>query len=316
MWIIIALLGHASNGIAFIIDKILLQNAFKRSATYAGLVGILSFLALALIPWVDIWPQGLTLFWAIFSGITFTTALWSFFASLSRGEASRVVPVISAFIPMLTLIGTTLFLNERLTLTELLGFFLLVLATIILSYGKANERLSRQALMLSALSALLFAATSVSIKAVYNDIGFLSGFVSTRIFTALTAVIIVMMIDRKAGREIQTIFGFKKAKKSPPIKTTKEATNFKIKPKTAALLAIFGQIMGGLGYVGVQYAISMGSVAIVNALQVMQFALLVIVAFIFKSKAKNLLGETLNRNIVLQKIIALIIMAIGLGLIV
>jgi hypothetical protein len=74
--------------------------------------------------------------------------------------------------------------------------------------------------------------------------------------------------------------------------------------------------MGGLGYVGVQYAMSLGSAAIVNALQAMQFALLVIVAFILKSKAKTLLGETLTRNIILQKAAALIIMAIGLGLIV
>ncbi len=315
MWILIALLGHASNGVAFIIDKILLQNAFKRSATYAGLVGILSFLALILIPWVEIWPQGLTLFWAVFSGIAFTTALWSFFAALSRGEASRVVPVISAFIPMLTLAGTTLFLHERLTATELFGFSLLVLATIVLSYGKANERLSRQALLLSGLSALLFAATSVSIKAVYDNVGFLSGFVSTRAVAALTAVIIVTIIDRMAGEEIKLIFGLKKAKKSSSGKSTGTA-DFKIKPKTAALLAILGQTMGGLGYVGVQYAMSLGSAAIVNALQAMQFALLVIVAFILKSKAKTLLGETLTRNIILQKAAALIIMAIGLGLIV
>ncbi|MFZ6015062.1 MAG: EamA family transporter [Patescibacteria group bacterium] len=314
MWILIALLGHASNGIAFIIDKILLNNAFKRSATYAGLVGLLSFIAIVLAPWVKTWPHGMTLFLTLISGVAFTTALWAFFAALSRGEASRVVPVISAFIPMLTLAGTTAFLHERLSGPQLIGFFLLITATIILSSGKASERLSKQALMLSGASAVLFAVMSVTIKAIYDDVGFLSGFVSTRLIAALTALVIVIIIDARAGEEILQVFGIKKC---PPQKiTSKEKNCIRIKPKTAAMLAIVGQTMGGLGFVGVQYAISIGSAAIVNALQVMQFALLVIVAFLLKSKAKVLLGEHLDRNVIILKGLALIVMAIGLALVV
>jgi drug/metabolite transporter (DMT)-like permease len=315
MWILIALLGHAANGFAFIIDKILLNNAFKRSATYAGLVGLLSIIAIVLAPWVETWPSGMTLFLTLISGIAFTTALWTFFAALSRGEASRVVPVISAFIPMLTLAGTTAFLHERLSGGELIGFFLLIAATVILSSGKSSERLTKQALLLSGGSALLFAVMSVTIKAIYDDVGFLSGFVSTRVVAAITALFIVVIIDARAGEEIMKIFGLKKAKKISS-KSIKDTSGFKIKPKTAAFLAIFGQTMGGLGFVGVQYAISIGSAAIVNSLQVMQFALLVLVAFILRSKAKVLLGETLNRSVILKKAIALVIMAIGLGLIV
>jgi drug/metabolite transporter (DMT)-like permease len=314
MWILIALAGHTLNGFAFIIDKILLKNAFKRSATYAGLVGLLSIAAIVLAPWVEVWPSGMTLFLTLISGVAFTTALWTFFAALSRGEASRVVPVIAAFIPMLTLAGTTAFLHERLGGYELIGFFLLIAATVILSSGKSSERLTKQALMLSGGSALLFAIMSVTIKAIYEDVGFLSGFVSTRVVAAITALFIVVIIDAKAGEEIMRIFGLSKSKATN--KTSKNPGDFKIKPKTAAMLAIFGQTMGGLGFVGVQYAISIGSAAIVNALQVMQFALLVLVAFIFKSKAKTLLGESLDRSVITKKAIALIIMAIGLGLIV
>ncbi len=314
MWILIALLGHASNGVAFIIDKILLQNAFKRSATYAGLVGLLSILALVLAPWVSEWPHGRTLTLTLVSGIAFTTALWTFFAALSRGEASRVVPVISAFIPMLTLAGTTAFLHERLSGGELMGFFLLIAATVVLSSGKAKERLTKEALILSAVSATLFAVMSITIKAIYDDVGFLSGFVSTRVVAAITALIIVVIIDAKAGEEILTVFGIKKRAKIS--RKDGSSSKVKISPKTAAALALLGQTMGGLGFVGVQYAISMGSAAIVNALQVMQFALLVLAAFLLRSKAKVLLGETLNKSVVIKKTIALIIMALGLALIV
>ena len=308
MWILIAICGHMANGLAFVIDKILLNQAFKRSATYAGLVGILSILAAVLIPWVDVWPHGITLVWTIISGITFTTALWMFFSALSRGEASRVVPIISALIPMITLLGTTLFLSERLNLKEYVGFFLLVIATVLLSSGKATHRLKKSAIIYSLISAVLFAIMSVTIKAIYDDVGFLSGFVSTRVIAALTGLFLITIVDPFAGKEIKNIIAPKKSKSGAKKKG--------INPKTAALLALVGQSLGGLGFVGVQLAISMGSAAIVNSLQVIQFALLVVIAFIMKSKAKTLLGESLEKSVIIVKSIALVLMALGLAFIV
>ncbi|MBU1349164.1 hypothetical protein KJ781_03810, partial [Patescibacteria group bacterium] len=77
-WFIYAIIGHLANGAAFIIDKALLSTAFKRSATYAGMVGILSSLVLVAIPWVPSWPAGLMLLVAIVSGATFIFALHTF----------------------------------------------------------------------------------------------------------------------------------------------------------------------------------------------------------------------------------------------
>lgn len=309
-WIIIAILGHAANGFAFIIDKILLNNAFKRSATYAGLVGLLSALALVLIPWVTAWPLGGDLLLAILSGLTFMAALWTFFAALSRGEASRVIPIISALIPIMTLIGTSLFLAERLSFYELLGFFMLITATVILAGGKAQNRLTLNALLLSLLSAFLFAVSSVSGKAVYDSVGFLGGFTTTRIVAALTSVMLVMLVDPLAGEEIKDIV------KSMTAGRQKKRSGQLMSMATAGKLAIVGQTLGGLGFIAIQYAISLGSASIVNALQVMQFALLVTAAFILKNKAQTLLGESLNKSVIIIKGLALVIMAIGLSLIV
>jgi len=306
LWIIIALCGHAANGFAFIIDKILLKNTFKRSATYAGLVGLLSGLTVILIPWIDAWPKGLALMLGIVSGITFMAALWTFFTALSSGEATRVVPIISASIPMITLAETSIFLNERLTLLELIGFFSLIVATILLASGKTQNRLSKKAIFFSLFSALLFAVSSVTGKYTYDTAGFLSGFVTTRIVATTTAVLLALLIDPMSGAEIMQILHPKKDKKD---KKQISGTN-------AAKLAIVGQILGGLGFIAIQYAISLGSASIVNALQVMQFALMVVVAFFLKSKAQTLLGESLNKSVILIKSVALIVMAAGLYLIV
>lgn len=312
-WILIALIGHAFNGVAFIIDKILLKHAFKRSATYAGLVGLLSGLSFLLIPWVTAWPMGLDMVLAVVTGVTFMGALWSFFTALSKGEASRVVPVISAAIPMVTLVGTMLFLQERLTRMELIGFFLLIIATVLLAGGRTQHRMTRGALSFSILSAFLFAVTSVSGKALYDSIGFLDGFVTTRLIAAGTALLMVVLIDPLAGTEILSIF---KGGSKAPKKTRRASDPFLVSPRMAAKLAILGQTLGGIGFVGVQYAISLGSASIVNALQVMQFALLVGAAFLFRKRSDQLLGECLNRSVIAIKAVALLIMALGLGLIV
>ncbi|MDD5438325.1 MAG: EamA family transporter [Patescibacteria group bacterium] len=304
-WIIIALIGHAANGFAFMIDKILLTNAFKRSATYAGMVGLLSGLAVVLVPWVKDWPLGGDLLIAILCGVTFMAALWTFFAALSRGEASRVVPIISALIPVMTLIGTFAFLGERLSLKQMIGFGLLIFATILLAGGKAQSRLTKATIFLSLLSAFMFAVSSVSGKFVYDGVGFLGGFVTTRIVAGITALILACLIDPMSGAEILSMLKAKKSRKKG------EA----ISGSSAAKLAIIGQVLGGIGFILLQYAISLGSASIVNALQVMQFALLVVVAFVLKSKAHTLLGESLKKSVIVLKIAALLVMAVGLSLI-
>jgi len=305
-WILIAIVGQIANGFAFVIDKILLKHAFKRSATYAGMVGLLSAVSLVLIPWVKAWPGGGDLLLAILCGITFMAALWTFFAALSRGEASRVVPIISALIPIMTLVGTFAFLGERLSSKQLIGFGLLIVSTILLSGGKAQSRLTKATIGLCVLSALLFAVSSVSGKAVYDSAGFLGGFVTTRIVAAITALLMALLIDPLSGAEMLSIVkGGKKKKKGETISGS-----------SAAKLALIGQTLGGIGFITLQYAISLGSASIVNALQVMQFALLVVVAFILKNKAQTLLGETLNRSVIFLKAIALVVMAVGLALVV
>lgn len=307
-WILIALAGHAANGFAFVIDKILLKNAFKRSATYAGLVGLLSALAILLVPWMSGWPEGGDLLLGITSGITFMIALWTFFAALSRGEASRVVPIISALIPIVTLGGTSLFLGERLSNTQLIGFLLLIVATVLLASGKTQNRLTKAAIGFAVLSALMFAISSVTGKAVYDHAGFLAGFVTSRLTAALTALLLALLIDPLSGAEILSIVRAKKSDKKTKGQVMSGAS--------AAKLAVVGQILGGVGFIGVQYAMSLGSASIVNALQVMQFALLVVIAFMLKSKAQTLLGESLNKSVVAIKAVALVVMAAGLALVV
>jgi drug/metabolite transporter (DMT)-like permease len=302
-WLLFALLGHVANGAAFLIDKALLSTAFKRSATYAGLVGILSFVVVVAIPWVDRWPSGMNLLISIGSGVVFVLAMWAFFAALARAEASRVVPIVGSLLPILTLVGTSLFLDERLRMMQLVGFALLIMATAILSSSGGSARPSPNVILLSIASSVLFALASVTGKYAYDAAGFLPAFLMTRFAAGGTALIIVLLLDPIAGKELRSMI--------QPAAKTQRKTNMH-----AGLLAFVGQSLGAIGFLFIQLAISKGSASIVNALQAIQYALLVAVAFALRKRAPKLLGENLSRNVVIVKGLALLLTAAGLALVI
>jgi hypothetical protein len=115
---------------------------------------------------------------------------------------------------------------------------------------------------------------------------------------------LILLSDPRALREVgRAFFGGKKNADGPS-------------GKLAGIMVLVGQTLGGLGFVGVQYATSQGSAAIVNALQAVQYAFLVLVAFLFRKKAKTLLGEDLTPGAVIRKLIAIAVAAAGLWLVV
>lgn len=301
-WLFTAIVGHITNGIAFAIDKSLLRSAFSRSATYAGLVGGLSCLAIFAAPWVSVWPKDEYILYGFIGGMTFVFALWAFFGALSRGEASRVVPIVGSLIPILTIVQAYFFLQERLQARVFFGIAFLVCATILFTLGGSKGRLSRKAIILAIIAASLFAISSISTKAVYASYGFLSGFITTRFAAAVAACAILVVFDYKAGQEVLRIF-YQKSKK-------------KNKGSSAAILALIGQSLGAIGFMCVQWSISQGSPSIVNALQAVQYAFLVFLALALRTRAKIILGEELTKESLRVKIIALGITALGMYFIV
>lgn len=303
LWAAIAVIGHLANGAAYIIDKTLLSTSFKRAATYAGTVGLMSLVVLVLIPFGVHAPNPAHLIWLILAGITFVTALLAFFQALSMGEASRIVPIIGSLIPILTLAGTSWLLHERLGTSQLIGFAILIISTAVLAGGSATQRLSAKTIWIAILAALLFAASSVTVKLSYETEGFINGFFYSRLFGVATAVLI-LFADKRALQEAKVAF------------FPKSVNQTKTTPSKASILILVGQGLGSIGFILVQYAINLGSAAIVNSLQATQYALLVIVAFLFAKRAPTLLGENLTTKAVIQKCIGIALAGIGLWFVV
>ncbi|MDO8583900.1 MAG: EamA family transporter [bacterium] len=296
-WFLLAIVGHASNAVAFIIDKTLLNSAFKRSTTYAALIGGLSVLGAVLFPWVRVWPSAALYPFIILFGVLFVFALVAFFEALKRAEASRIIPVVGSLIPLFTLIGSIVIFQQGLTETELTGFFLLLIATWLLTTGGRDQgKVTFRVILLAVLAAFLFAAASLCGKYAFDHGDWFAVFAISRVAAAVVGVVLGFVISG-SRRELMQIFSGKERK-----------------TKSAAGLALVGQVCGGIGFALVNFALAAGSAAIVNALQAVQYALIILVAWLGGSVMRKALNEEFSRRVIIQKIIALVCVAIGLSL--
>jgi bacterial/archaeal transporter family protein len=70
--------------------------------------------------------------WALLTAVLAASALILFFVALTRGQASRIVPATSAY-PVVTLLGSALFLSESITLARIAGTALVIAGVVLIS---------------------------------------------------------------------------------------------------------------------------------------------------------------------------------------
>jgi hypothetical protein len=80
-----------------------------------------------------------------------------------------------------------------------------------------------------------------------------------------------------------------------------------------AALMVFGQLAGAAGFIGVQYAVSLGSATVVNALQAVQYAAIVLIAWFGGHKLAVILKEDISPRTLLQKGLAILLVGVGLA---
>ena len=297
-WFFLALFGHLSNAGSFIVDKFLLKVAFKRSATYAAVIGILSLIVFLLVPWVKVWPTAALYPYIIAFGGLFVLAVMLFFEALKRAETSRVVPIVGSLIPVFTLIGAVLFLGERLTVAEYAGFVLLFCATWILTGGGLRARMEPQVLLWSLGAAVLFAASSIFGKYAFLRGDFVAVLIGSRVAVAVVGCGIALALPSSRA-ELMTLFHPKRGLQQSMGSWT---------------LMILGQAAGAAGFVLVALALAKGSAALVNALQAVQYAAIILVAWIGGKHVQKALGEEITPRSLVAKSIAIVFVAAGLSL--
>lgn len=300
-WLLIVIIAHFFSAGIFVIDKYLLKRGFPNPLSYAFWTGLFSVFVLILAPFGFSIPEASQIVIALAAGIIWLLAIIIFYTALAKGETSRVVPTIGGLIPLFTLGLSFIFLGERLSVKELIAFCLLVSGGIILSllvtktrifFKKRKIRLTKT--FISVLgAALVFAIYFVMTKFVFLHQNFINGLIWIRLGAVLGALFLLIPSSFR-----QMIF-----KKGETVKT-----------RTLGLF-LSARGLGAVGGLLIYWAIFLGSVTLVNALQGVQYLFLLFLAFILFRKIPSL-KEQFNKRVLTQKIFAIILICLGLVILV
>lgn len=299
-WLLAALSTYLILAIVFLVDKYLLTQRIPNPRIYAFLVGLLGGLAVLLIPFVGFSIPGTSqIFISLLAGAIYIFALFWFYKGLQVFEASRVVPAITGILPLFTFGITFIFFRAEAVLSPktLIAFLLLILGSVLITYEKKKD-VSLKCLRISALAAFFLALSFVLTKYVYLAQAFWPGFIWIRLGGVLMALTFLPFL-----RDIKKI-----------ISQTKEKAQ-----KETALLFVSNQGLGALAIILQNWAIALAPlayIAVINALQGTQYVFLLIFALILSFKFPQIIKEEISKEVILQKIIAILLIGGGLALIV
>jgi drug/metabolite transporter (DMT)-like permease len=298
MWLTITIIFYFILAGVYLVDKYLLSGSIGNPKIYTFYVGVLGLGFLILIPFVGFfWPPFDQLILAIAAGMIFMLACFWFYKALQAYEASRVVPAVNGLIPLFTFLIIWLVSGGRDVPSpyDIFAFLLLVLGSFLI-VAKKDSFINLKSLKLSLVCAFLMSLSFVLTKYVYLAMPFWTGFILIRIGGFLLAILFFIFF-----KEIRQEIFQKKAVE---------------KPKAMGVF-VLNQAAGGLANVLQNWAISLAPlayVALINALQGVQYVFLLIFAVILSIKLPQILKEEISQKIILQKIVAILIIAIGLAI--
>ena len=305
-WLLVAIVAYFLMAIVNVADKFIVEKVIPGPRTYAFLVGVTGAIVLLGAPWFLVWPGSALFLLNIFSGALFAGGILFLYSALRGSEASRIFTLVGGMVPVFVIVFSLLFFKEKFSFFQWLAIYYLILGTLMIASISSRHSIWQeikkiigikfskkwQSLILSLISAFFFAAFWTSSKYAYNTQEFASAFIWIRLGTFLA--VLVFLFRKNWRQEIKKdLKQSKKNKKSP--------------------LIFFGtQGLGAIGSILQNYAVALGSVALVTSLQGLQYAFILIFLFIISLFKPNIIKEDNSGKIILQKVLAIILIAIGL----
>jgi drug/metabolite transporter (DMT)-like permease len=290
LWILLAIVSYLLLAVTGIMDKFLVSKVERHPIVYAFYTGITGPFSLLLAPFGLIMLNAGDFFIAVMSGVCFTWALYFFFSAIQQTTVSRVLPIQGGLVPSFTLVLAYFLLGERLLPSQLLAFGFLIIGAVLISLRHDDTGWHPTALKNAIIAAFLFAASFTFSKYIFDNSNFITGMVWTRLGFFVTALAI---LASKQSRKY--IFNAPKQAK---------AKNIVLYYSARANGTIAGFLQN--------YAISLGSVTIVNAMQGVQFVFLLGLTTALSVYYPAVLKENLARSHIIQKVIAIIFISVGL----
>jgi drug/metabolite transporter (DMT)-like permease len=255
-WILLAALAQLISAGTVLVDKYVLvsHEHLGKPAVYAFYVSILSGVVLVLVPFgVISIPTLQVLGFALCASVTFILSVLFLYTALKRVNASDSVPIVGATSAIVTLFGTLFFLHQDLPRGALPALALLIVGTFLI----AHFRLSWKGLFEIFAAGIFFGCSALLIKLIFLHTDFIDGFFWSRMTNVLGALFLLALPwNRRA-----IFHGYHRS-----------SHGYK-------WLVIGNKAFGGSAQFFTMLAISLGSVAVVNALSGLQFVFLLTFAY-------------------------------------
>jgi len=316
MWIFIAISAYFINAGVYVADKFLLSKKIHSSISYAFIVGVWSIFNFLILP-LDFWiPNLQELSLDLLAGLLFLITLVVWYKALHQSEATRVVPLVGALTPIFSFIFSFIFFGETFSERQFLSFTILIIGGALISVKQtrvylfkevsekfkaifgdvlglvhAQYRPTRRLIINSVASAFLFASYYVLMKYIYSDQPFIGGFVWSRLGTFIGVILMLFVSDWR-----RRIIDNQKGQKSPK--------------NVGFFLSV--RLLAALAFILLNWSISLGNVAMVNALQGIQFSFLIVMVFVLSKRFPKILDEEMGSGVIFQKIVGIILVSLGL----
>lgn len=298
MWLLLAVLAYILFAAATVTDKYLLQRPIPDARVYAFYTGIFGLFAFVLAPFGFEVPNSIFIFLGIFAGMLFISSLFLFFVALRIGEVSRVGISLGGLVPFFTLLFVYIGTGEFPEFSQAMAFALLAGGSFIIIFERLKKFLHNiKIFSLVLTSSFLFGLYFTLAKFLFQAQPFVSAFIWIKVGGALFAISFLFF------PEVRKILF--EHKKSPP--------------KKAGGIFVAKNITGGLGAILLHLAISIarfGEVALVNALQGVQFALIFFIALFLTKKFPKIIKEEIHTKALVVKILGTTLIIAGVILLV
>ena len=303
-WLTIATIAYFLIALQTMLDKFLLSSRrVNHPAVYAFYSGAMSFLTLVLFPFGFHAIGGILFVQYILTGALFTYGMLLLFFAIQKSEASRVIPVVGAVIPTATYFFSIILLGDNLSGAKLWGALVLILGGLLISWTRPQKSGEAHGFFdgfyKTILAGIILAAGYTLLKLFYASDNFLNVFIWTRIGLCAGALSFLAFAPWRKAIWV-SLFNFKKPSHEQ---------------QSSGTLFVFNKIMGGIGSVLLNRAMSLGNITVVNALVALEYMFIFIFGIGMTYYLPQVFQEKMDWKHSLQKISAILIISVGIFLV-
>ena len=288
---LLAVLAHGMIGVSLVWDKVLLKNrGTKNLYSYVFWLGSLSVFGVLLVPFGYHSASLGMMALAFVAGLLHLAAVFFYYATLKRGEASETIAIMGGFSPVATAAIAFFMLSKQMTGYQLIGFAMMTAGGFVMFF---SEKLPLKRLLAPLLPACgLFGLVDVVEKVVYNRTNFVTGYVW---FTIGTFAGAMALLIRRSWR--QQIF----------------AESGRDDPRSR-FWYFANRVLAGVGSFLIFYAISQTHPAVVSAIAGVRYAIVFVGALLLTRIRPKWLREDFRPWRLLTKGVATVMVIAGVVL--